>query len=502
MALTRSTYGVPVVEHLKHHAGRPNKQSPEAMAHTRVANVIARLSPALRMAAILALWLGLRKGETLGLDNGHLWMPGWDRRPAIEWLASHFIDPFEKALATSKFEKQFGEEPLPEGFLLVEWQRMMTNDPYTGELREEMSPVKTTDSFALLGFDSSIKGHVLSYGAEFHPGYDSSDAEQRKRLFVRSMSLEANGGYGIPSYTALSAAVKSAMKAEGYTIDLMGHRCGLHLLRESLGGWLEDTNAVSGRAISDTLRHAQRRPEKDPEERPAEVTERIYIPSMNGRAIRRVAMVTEEMISTEWGSLERFEERPLRLGESWVVSDVVAERLGVTLSSVAWMARTGLLVGTKTWIAGYPTQRWAIEAASLEAYEKAHSEAELRPQGTSSALEVAVRLEVSDRQVTLLWREGRLEGFKTAAGLRIFDWSVEEYRQLHFPEGTVSFGAALALVNERIKVSAKRLHKLCESGVIRAARRPKGSSGYWLRPYRDSVEEYLVALGPLSTPPE
>lgn len=482
---------VPLIPNVAKPAGKPHTESAEQMPFDDMIAVIQRLSPALRAAVILAVCLALRRGEICGLQFGRIWTPQWDHRSAVDWFVDEFEDPAEKIRARFRFEKTFTEVPLPGGLVLIKWQRTNCLDPDTAKRSEEHKWVKTEMSFRLLGLPELLLPYLYGYRDIFHGAYDSSDPAQRERYFLRSMHLDEDGRFGYPTVDELSSAVDFAMEAIGYHIDKTGHDCSLHLWRKSSSGRLNDSNEVSGSSLAAHLGHADALPEEAEEDRAPKVTMRVYMPQMSGKRIARIAEVTDRTLLPGIGPLRRFLEIPLRLEDGYTLSEQAAERIGHTVSSADWMARTGRLEATKTWIAGCPARRWAFREASVDAYVDAHSDAVLRPEGTMSVDETAERMGVSDSEVTLLASKGVLEKVDVRP-MRIVTASVEAYMAIHKPEGTMPYGEAYRLVNEVVKVSRRKFHHLLDTGVIKAERRPKGDS-FWFRPYRDSVEAYLAS---------
>lgn len=483
---------VDVIKHVAQPAGTPYVEKPDAMPPEKVANVIGRMSPALRIAPILAATLGLRKGEICGLRVGSLWLPTRDDRSAMEWYLAQFETPLDRRRAARKYATVFDGAVSRHGLIHIAGQRTAVHDPRTGQPSVRWIPVLKTDaSRRLLGVTKALRAYLKWYLEEFLGDFDPGAPTYPNQLLVRSMKIDAHGRYQVPPVHQVSGAVKYAMAQEGYDFKSTGYGCGLHLLRKSLAGWLEASNRLSGRMISEQLGHRVRVNTDAPDEGASPVTGNFYLTPVRRTQILRTTKVTNRILKRAFGSFERFQEAPRRCGEAFVVGEEVAQRFGYHLSTVDWMAREGILRAEKSWVAGYAERRWLFDRSSIDEYEERRSPQALAPAGTLSTVEAASALSVSIGQITLLVRQGRLTAHRTAAGFRIPKDALQDYRDAYRPEGTVSVGEALERINEVIPMTAKQLHQLCVRGVITAHRRPKGKAGFWLRPYVASVEAYL-----------
>lgn len=472
--------------------GRPYTEEPDAMPPDDVIAVIESLSPALRCAPLLAGSTGLRRGEICGLRVGALWLPTRDDRTPMEWYLTGCTSPTRRRKAITKYGRMFAGDRFRHGLVVVNAQRTMVHDFETLKMKEEFLPyVKRNDSYRVEGIPKVLSRYLCWYIDEFLGSFDQLDPSFATQLLLRSMVLDATGHHRVPSVPSVSAAVKGAMKRAGYDIESTGHGCGLHLLRKAHSGWLEALNELSGRTISEHLGHRTRRSKEKDDKKPSAVTARYYMPPVRPKQVLKVTKATNRLLKKSFGSFERFQTSPLRLGDGYVISDEVAERFGNTMSTVDWMARAGRLPAVKTWVAGYAARRWAFERAGVEAHQARRAPDVLAPAGTLSTAETAAALRVTDNQVTLLVRKKRLAAIRTRRGLRIPQESLDAYRAIYCPEGTISFGEALERINRVVSMTSKKLHQLCAQGVIRAHRRPKGNRGYWLRPYIASVDEYL-----------
>lgn len=483
---------VDIIKHVAHPAGTPYVERANAMPPEKVSNVIGRLSPALRIAPILAATLGLRKGEICGLRVGSVWLPTRDGRSAMDWYLAQFETPLDRRRAARKYADVFDGADFRHGLVHIDGQRTAVHDPRTGQATVRWVPVLKTDSSRrLLGVPKVLRVYLRWYLEEFLGNLAPGAPTYPTQLLVRSMKVDAHGRYQVPPVHQVSGAVKYAMAQEGYDYESTGHGCGLHLLRKSVASWLEASGKLSGRMISEQLGHRVRVNTDAPDEGASSVTEDFYLTPVRRTQILRATKVTNRILKRAFGSFERFQEAPRHCGTAFLVGEEVARRFGYGVSTVDWMAREGMLRAEKAWVAGYAERRWLFDRSSVDEYEERRSPQALTPAGTLSTVEAASALGVSIGQITLLVRQGRLTAHRTAAGFRIPEDALRDYRHTYRPEGTVSVGEALERINEVTPMTVKQLHQLCVRRVITAHRRPKGNAGFWLRPYVASVEAYL-----------